>query len=95
MLKEITKVARELPPVGGQGPVPFAPFTGNMVPLVMLHRIATAKDPKRESELDLDVRACSIGVKGKRKGAPTSPLLLNLKLSRPSLTLLPLCPLHG
>ena len=31
VLKEIQKVARDLPPVGGKGPVPFAPLTGNIV----------------------------------------------------------------
>ena len=42
LLKEFAKVAEELPPVGGKGPVPFAPLTQNMVPLVVLHEIATA-----------------------------------------------------
>ena len=37
VLKEFVKVATELPPVGGKGPVPCAPLTGNMFPLVMLH----------------------------------------------------------
>ena len=37
VLKHFAKVARDLPPVGGKGLVPFAPLTGNMVPLVMLH----------------------------------------------------------
>ena len=45
VLKEFSKVAKELPPVGGKGPVPFAPLTGNMVPVVMLHHIAIAPPP--------------------------------------------------
>ena len=37
VLKEIQKVAPNMLPVGGKGPVPFAPITRNMGPLVMLH----------------------------------------------------------
>ena len=44
VLNEFQKVATELPHVGGKGPVPFAPLTENMVSLVMLHQIATAKE---------------------------------------------------
>ena len=44
VLKEIAKVAEELPPVGA-----FAPLTGNMVPLVVLHQVANAPPPPRLS----------------------------------------------
>ena len=42
VLKEFAKVAKELPPMGGKGPLPFAPLTGNMFPLVMLCCFASA-----------------------------------------------------
>ena len=71
--KEIAKVARELPSVGGKGPVPFAPLTGNMVLLVMLHHIAAANEAAGESESNPDVLVFSTGKKGKRKKAPPPP----------------------
>ena len=45
VLKEFAKVAKDLPPVGGKGPGPFAPLRGINVPLVVLHQIATAPPP--------------------------------------------------
>ena len=81
-------------PWGGKGRVPFAPLTGNMLPPLMLHHIATAKEAEDESECDLDVTLSSTRVKGKRKGASLPPLCLNLRLSRLGLTLMPLCPLQ-
>ena len=40
-LKEMTEVSGQLATVGGgKGPVPFAPFSGNMVPIVVLFCIA-------------------------------------------------------
>ena len=40
-LKEMKEVSRRLAPVGGgKGPVPFAPLSGNMVPIVVLFCIA-------------------------------------------------------
>ena len=69
MLKEIWKVARDLPPVGGKGLVPFAPLAGNMVPLVMLHQIATAKEAESKSESVHDGPVASTGVQGKSKRA--------------------------
>ena len=47
--KEFAKVAEEVPPVRGKGPVPFAPIIGNMVPLVVLHQIAPARPHLRLS----------------------------------------------
>ena len=47
MLKEFAKVSKELPPVGGKVPVPFATLTGNMV---MLHQITIVGEHKGESE---------------------------------------------
>ena len=44
-LLKSAKVAEELPRVGGKGPAPFAPLTGNVVPLVALHHIATSTPP--------------------------------------------------
>ena len=41
-LKEMKEVTGQLVPVGGgKGPVPFAPLSGNMVPIVVLFSIAT------------------------------------------------------
>ena len=47
VLRQIAKVAQELPPFGegGAGAVPFAPLIGNIVPVVVLHQIATARLP--------------------------------------------------
>ena len=45
---------------------------GNMVPLVMLHQIATAKDAESELKFERDVRVSSRGVKRKRKSVPSS-----------------------
>ena len=76
VLKKIQKVATKLPPVGGKGPVSFAPLTGNMVPLVMLHQLAPAKEVESEAapvpepqsfEYDPDALVSSTGVKCKRK----------------------------
>ena len=40
-LKEMKEVSGQLAPVGGgKGPVPFAPLSGNMVPIVVLFYIA-------------------------------------------------------
>ena len=44
-LKEFAMVAEELPRVGCRGPVPFAPLTVSMVPLAVLHQVATAPPP--------------------------------------------------
>ena len=74
VVKDITKVAGELPGCVGKGPVPFAPLTGNNVPAVMLHQITTSKQAECESESDPGVSVSSTGVKGKRKGAPPSPV---------------------
>ena len=90
VLKEFTKVARELPPVGGKGLVPFAHLTGNMVPLLMLRHIAIMGEGKGESEgeFDPDVPVSSTGLKGKRKGAPPT-VCLNQGQTRPNLTMMP------
>ena len=74
MLKEIRKVAAELPPVGGQRVSPFCPLTGNMFPVVMLQQIAPAKEAWSECESYLVVPVSSIGVKWKRQRAPLSPV---------------------
>ena len=83
-------MARELPPVGGKGLVPFARLTGNMVTLLMLRHIAIVSEGKGESEgeLDPDVPVSSTGLKGKRKGAPPT-VCLNQGQTRPNLTMMP------
>ena len=75
VLQEIRKAAAKLPPVGGKAPVTFAPFTGNMVPVQMLHQIAIATPPPKtliaecESESDPHAPMSSTRVKGKSKRA--------------------------
>ena len=47
-LEEFAMVAEALPPWGGgggKGPLPFAPLTGNMVTMVVLHQLATRDSP--------------------------------------------------
>ena len=60
--------------VGVKWPILFASLTGNMVPVVMLHQIATAKDAESQFESDPDVLVSSTGVKGKRKRYPPFPM---------------------
>ena len=105
MRKEFAKVPRQLLPMGGKGPVPFAPLMANMVPPVMLHQIAIVGAGKGESEgeCDPDVPVFGTGMKGKRQGAPPPPrppLCVNqgqtrLGQTRLGLTLMPLCRLQG
>ena len=45
VLKKLGKVAKELPPMGGKGPVPFAPLHREHGPPARLHQIATATPP--------------------------------------------------
>ena len=64
-------MATDLPPLGREGPVLFAPLTGNMVPLVMLHQVTTAKEAEAKSYPYALVS--SAGVKSKTKRVPTTP----------------------
>ena len=73
--QELQKVARELPPVGGKGSVPFAPLSWNMVPLVLMHQIVIARQVEPEPEPQSPGGKGGKGGKGKGKEGKPEPEL--------------------